>query len=412
MRNYSPYDPIKSVSDILAQAKMAQPSMLPGGDALKADYVGEVGPMPSQPQPQTFTLPPPNEPVSPEVPSWLQPRPFVGDVSNVAAKEDRLPPPVLRSSPNGAQQPNSQQPQPQPDLSGQLDDTPARALKRSLALRMISSGSPSQQVHAMSMIDDLNKPNTLSYLAAVNASDADETAKARARTLIKLGADAKDIAGALGYDEKGRKAAAATKQARTKALTQYAADTLQTAHLQKAADLASSMIDEYPHATGTVGGLAKWAQDNKYMGVGLPIQATPAYRLMQPIDTIRAIVGFDRIQQLKEMSKTGSSGLGAVSNVELHFLQATQGSLDISQKPEVLKRNIEDVVRGKRIIDKIKAIAPALEEGSAEAEKQYTKLVSELGDISANVSSRDSRVHIQPAPEGSKGREIENRYGL
>ena len=54
---------------------------------------------------------------------------------------------------------------------------------------------------------------------------------------------------------------------------------------------------------------------------------SPTRRLEAKLDTIRALVGFDQLQKLREMSPTGGA-LGQVTERELAFLQSVQGSLD------------------------------------------------------------------------------------
>lgn len=56
-------------------------------------------------------------------------------------------------------------------------------------------------------------------------------------------------------------------------------------------------------------------------------------------ETIRANVGFDRLQQMREASPTGGA-LGQVSNQELNTLQAVLGNLSFSQSQDQLLRNL------------------------------------------------------------------------
>jgi hypothetical protein len=57
-------------------------------------------------------------------------------------------------------------------------------------------------------------------------------------------------------------------------------------------------------------------------------------------ETIRANVGFDRLQQMREASPTGGA-LGQVSNQELNTLQAVLGNLSFSQSQDQLLRNLD-----------------------------------------------------------------------
>jgi hypothetical protein len=56
-------------------------------------------------------------------------------------------------------------------------------------------------------------------------------------------------------------------------------------------------------------------------------------------ETIKANIGFDRLQQMREASPTGGA-LGQVSNQELNTLQAVLGNLSFSQSQENLERNL------------------------------------------------------------------------
>lgn len=70
------------------------------------------------------------------------------------------------------------------------------------------------------------------------------------------------------------------------------------------------------------------------------IPGFPAFNTKQLTDTIRANVGFDRLQQMREASPTGGA-LGAVSEFENRLLQATLGNLELSQDLPQLQRNLE-----------------------------------------------------------------------
>lgn len=89
------------------------------------------------------------------------------------------------------------------------------------------------------------------------------------------------------------------------------------------------MIRQNPNmTTGLVGGLAK----------ALP--GSPAFRLKQRLDTIKANVGFDKLQSMREASPTGGA-LGAVSEQENLLLQAVFGSLDQANDPQEILYNLE-----------------------------------------------------------------------
>lgn len=72
------------------------------------------------------------------------------------------------------------------------------------------------------------------------------------------------------------------------------------------------------------------------------IPGTQGRNLEEALKTIKANLGFDRLQQMRDASKTGGA-LGQVAVKELEALQASIASLDRGQSPEVLKRNLEDI---------------------------------------------------------------------
>lgn len=89
-------------------------------------------------------------------------------------------------------------------------------------------------------------------------------------------------------------------------------------------------IDITGYATAGAGGLAR------------SIPMTDARKLSGLIDTIKANIGFDRLQQMREVSPTGGA-LGAVAVQELNSLQSTVASLDQLQKPSDLRAALRKV---------------------------------------------------------------------
>lgn len=74
----------------------------------------------------------------------------------------------------------------------------------------------------------------------------------------------------------------------------------------------------------------------------LPIfgNSTPAGQLKNRIATIKANVGFDKLQNMRENSPTGGA-LGSVTEREIAFLQAVFGSLETAQTEQDLAYNLE-----------------------------------------------------------------------
>lgn len=72
------------------------------------------------------------------------------------------------------------------------------------------------------------------------------------------------------------------------------------------------------------------------------VAGTPAYDLNTKLTTIKANLGFDRLQQMRDESPTGGA-LGQVAVQELEGLQATIASLDPNMSPPQLKENLMKV---------------------------------------------------------------------
>lgn len=70
------------------------------------------------------------------------------------------------------------------------------------------------------------------------------------------------------------------------------------------------------------------------------IPGTPARNLDATLDTIRAAIGFDKLQEMRANSPTGGA-LGAVSDKENKLLQSVMGSLDQGQSPDQLRANLQ-----------------------------------------------------------------------
>lgn len=124
-------------------------------------------------------------------------------------------------------------------------------------------------------------------------------------------------------------------------------------------------------------------------GFGAALQIVPesnARELSGLLDTIRAQVGFDKLQEMRDNSPTGGA-LGQISNFENRLLQATLGNLEQTQSPEVLTRNlnrlrqvVEGIVHGtgpfgkleRRQPDALTRRTPALD-GAQAKEDLYSK---------------------------------------
>lgn len=72
------------------------------------------------------------------------------------------------------------------------------------------------------------------------------------------------------------------------------------------------------------------------------VEGTPAFNLAAEIETIKANLGFDRLQQMRDNSPTGGA-LGQVAIQELVALQSTVANLDPNQSAEQLADNINRI---------------------------------------------------------------------
>ena len=108
------------------------------------------------------------------------------------------------------------------------------------------------------------------------------------------------------------------------------------------ADFVASQIDkaleQVGYATAGVGGKTSW------------IPGTPAKDLAATLATIKANIGFDKLQEMRSNSPTGGA-LGNVSDNENKLLQAVQGSLEQDQSPKQLKENLANI---KRMLSEVK----------------------------------------------------------
>lgn len=89
-----------------------------------------------------------------------------------------------------------------------------------------------------------------------------------------------------------------------------------------------------PATTGLIGDIRR-TNAGRMTGSG-------AYDLAKTIDTIKANLGFQELQAMREASPTGGA-LGAIAVQELVALQSTLASLDAGQSEDQLKRNLRKV---------------------------------------------------------------------
>lgn len=73
------------------------------------------------------------------------------------------------------------------------------------------------------------------------------------------------------------------------------------------------------------------------------IPGTPAHDFARDLETLKAIIGFNELQQMRDASPTGGA-LGQVSEMENRLLQSAWAALEQSQSPDQFRRNMQIVI--------------------------------------------------------------------
>lgn len=107
---------------------------------------------------------------------------------------------------------------------------------------------------------------------------------------------------------------------------------------KSAVNHAAKVISDVQTAEGLVTGMT-----TGLVGKGTSfVPGTTAYNLQQQLLTLKANLGFDRLQQMRDASPTGGA-LGQVAVQELQALQATVGSLELGQSKAELQKNLNKI---------------------------------------------------------------------
>ena len=136
-----------------------------------------------------------------------------------------------------------------------------------------------------------------------------------------------------------------------------------------------------------------WSAEAGFTGSLLKaLPGSPAADFAAKIDTLKANIGFDRLQKMRDESPTGGA-LGQVSEMELRQLNAALGSLEQSQSPQQLQQNLMRIRE-----HYIKAVA-ALEAEYADAGIDITSKIQPIPSSSqpaaaGNLSAADAIVGI------------------
>lgn len=124
----------------------------------------------------------------------------------------------------------------------------------------------------------------------------------------------------------------------------------QTAAQKRASEQATVAINNIDKALNTIDKVGGGAFGRLY---GQVIPGSDARDLAQQIQTVKALIGFDQLQKMREASPTGGA-LGQVSERELSFLQSVAGSLDVGQSETQLTTNLKDI---KNSFERLRAIS-------------------------------------------------------
>ncbi len=163
-------------------------------------------------------------------------------------------------------------------------------------------------------------------------------------------------------------------------------------------------------------------KSKSFFATGLTGQAlqgfagTDARDLAQAISTVEAAVGFDRLQEMRDSSKTGGA-LGAINTKELELLSNSLGSLDPLQKPETLRANLESIKnRYEKILKSVEAEKYAFENGiTFKTQKEAMDFIKNFKPSSTQQSSNtidpaDIQSEIERKKQMLRARQMNAQY--
>lgn len=116
------------------------------------------------------------------------------------------------------------------------------------------------------------------------------------------------------------------------------------ADVNKARDAIGNKAERLTNMSDAIDRAVNMADDLS-AGAGAATKAvpgSPAANLAAQLNTIGSIVGLDELQRLRDNSKTGGA-LGQVTEAEHKLLQSVIASIDQSQSPSILRRQLKEV---------------------------------------------------------------------
>lgn len=120
------------------------------------------------------------------------------------------------------------------------------------------------------------------------------------------------------------------------------------AELQKEGNLVTTQVAEHNLVDGKIQTALDQIKSNPALMTGTlgswlqALPGSPQFDLAQTLQTIRANIGFDTLQNMRANSATGGA-LGQISNMEEQLLQAVNGSIDPGQSAQQLAANLADI---------------------------------------------------------------------
>ena len=206
--------------------------------------------------------------------------------------------------------------------AGYSDDEIGQFVQSQMPQQVSNIGAPRSPAGGPTR--SLNRPSAAEDAAAVEAAKQRAQLQYLPQELgMRTEAAIRQAEGTQMAKDKAERAAQAPKRIRQYEQAIGAADSVMTS-----LDKAISLIG--PTTTGWGGARLRG------------IEGTDAYNLAAEIETVKANLGFDRLQQMRDNSPTGGA-LGAIAVQELVALQSTVANLDPNQSAEQIKQNLERV---------------------------------------------------------------------
>ena len=116
---------------------------------------------------------------------------------------------------------------------------------------------------------------------------------------------------------------------------------LSVAEYDRKYNIVASKIDQ---AIETLGEKGRWVAGYGSILERMPESAARDFKAT--LDTIKANLGFEELQSMRDSSPTGGA-LGQITEREIAFLQAIQGNLDTAQSPDQLRDVLVEIKEGR-----------------------------------------------------------------